>query len=60
MNSGDEKCAQHFERKYFVDLDVDTTTKMDLKETRCENTDWIQMAQNRAQALALVKTVMKL
>jgi hypothetical protein len=33
---------------------------MDLREIRCENMDWINLAQDRDQFLAFVNTVMDL
>jgi hypothetical protein len=30
---------------------------MDLKETECEDVDWIQLAQNKIQLWTLVETV---
>jgi hypothetical protein len=34
--------------------------KMDLREIGCDGMDWIDLAQNKAQWRALVKTVMNL
>jgi hypothetical protein len=36
------------------------STKMDLGATGCEDVDWIQVAQDSVQWLALMKTVMNL
>jgi hypothetical protein len=33
---------------------------MDLEEVKCEVVDWIQLAQQRGQMLALVNAAMKL
>jgi hypothetical protein len=33
---------------------------MDLRETRIDGTNWVQLAQDRVQWLAFVNTVMKL
>jgi hypothetical protein len=34
--------------------------KMDVREIRCDGMDWIDMAEDREQWRALVKTVMNL
>lgn len=37
----------------------DDNIQMDIKETRCNNMEWIYLAQNRNQWWDLVNTVMK-
>jgi hypothetical protein len=33
--------------------------KMELKQIRCKSTEWIRLAQDRDQRVALVNTIMK-
>jgi hypothetical protein len=68
MHGGEEQCIQSFEgnarkKKRLVAIPRcrwEDNIKIDLREIGCRGMDWIDMAQDRYQWMALVNIVMNL